>query len=79
MFSCGLFYKIYEIVQCVYRPKWLKVKKLLNGWNNILCTIAKVIISDRGSAFTSAEFADFFSEYDIKHVKIATGSPQANR
>ena len=38
----------------------------------------RVIVSDRGSAFTSEEFSNFITEYDIKHVKIATGSPQAN-
>lgn len=38
----------------------------------------KVLISDRGSSFTSVEFEDFLKKYDIRHVKIATGSPQAN-
>lgn len=38
----------------------------------------KVIISDRGSAFTSRDFEDFLKEQDIQHVKIAVGSPQAN-
>jgi len=38
----------------------------------------KCIISDRGSCFTSKEFDDFMLEFDIKHMKIATGSPQAN-
>lgn len=37
-----------------------------------------VIVSDRGTAFTSSEFNEFIVENDIKHVKIATGSPQAN-
>ncbi|XP_015433584.1 PREDICTED: uncharacterized protein K02A2.6-like [Dufourea novaeangliae] len=38
----------------------------------------KILISDRGSAFTSSEFLSFVNEYEIKHIKIATGSPQAN-
>lgn len=38
----------------------------------------KIIISDRGSAFTSHEFKEFVDERGIKHIKIATGSPQAN-
>lgn len=38
----------------------------------------RVIISDKGSCFESADFADFVKEFDIKHIKIATGSPQAN-
>ena len=36
------------------------------------------IISDRGSTFTSLEFIDFVSENHVKHLLIATGSPQAN-
>lgn len=38
----------------------------------------KVVVSDRSSSFTSVEFEDFLKERDIKHVKIATGSSQAN-
>ncbi|RLU19946.1 hypothetical protein DMN91_008505 [Ooceraea biroi] len=38
----------------------------------------KVIVSDRGSAFTFADFGEFIKTHNIKHVKIATGSPQAN-
>lgn len=38
----------------------------------------KVIVSDRGSAFTSAEFEDFLKSHHIKHIKVATGSPQSN-
>ncbi|XP_036148576.1 uncharacterized protein LOC114254896 [Monomorium pharaonis] len=37
-----------------------------------------VIVSDRGTAFTSAEFTEFIEKQEIKHVKIATGSPRAN-
>ncbi|XP_055913761.1 uncharacterized protein LOC129947273 [Eupeodes corollae] len=36
------------------------------------------IVSDRGSCFTSEDFASFCEKYDIKHVKIATSSPQSN-
>lgn len=38
----------------------------------------KILVSDRGSCFTSKEFNDFVNNLNIKHVKIATGSPQAN-
>lgn len=38
----------------------------------------KVLISDRGSAFTSKDFGSFLENNNIKHIKIATGSPQAN-
>ncbi|XP_036142863.1 uncharacterized protein LOC118645589 [Monomorium pharaonis] len=36
------------------------------------------IISDRGSCFTSREFEEFLKDGNIKHVKIATASHQAN-
>jgi len=36
------------------------------------------IVSDRGSCFTSEDFGKYMEECNIKHVKIATGSPQAN-
>ena len=36
------------------------------------------IISDRGTVFTSHEFEDFLCKHNINHIKIATGSPQAN-
>lgn len=38
----------------------------------------KILISDRGSSFTSNEFEEFLRKNDIKHIKVATGSPQAN-
>ncbi|XP_046739476.1 uncharacterized protein LOC124407412 [Diprion similis] len=36
------------------------------------------IVYDRGTAFTSQEFQNFLLENNVKHVKIATGSPKAN-
>lgn len=36
------------------------------------------IISDRGSCFTSLEFQNFVEDYGIVHVKVATGTPEAN-
>lgn len=36
------------------------------------------IISDRGTCFTSMEFAEFLKERNVSHVKVATASPQAN-
>lgn len=38
----------------------------------------RVIISDRGTAFTSSEFESFCEENNVQHVKSATHSPQAN-
>lgn len=36
------------------------------------------IISDRGTAFTSAEFEDYCQQEKIQHAKITTGLPRAN-
>lgn len=36
------------------------------------------IISDRGTCFTSKEFSEFVEKNNIKHVKVATASPQSN-
>lgn len=36
------------------------------------------MISDRGTCFTSLEFAEFLNRNDIQHVKVATASAQAN-
>ncbi|XP_076644969.1 uncharacterized protein LOC143354602 [Halictus rubicundus] len=36
------------------------------------------IITDRRTAFTAKSFAEFCSEHDVQHVKIATGTPRAN-
>lgn len=38
----------------------------------------KIIISDRGSCFTSDEFKTFTDENNLNHVLIATASPKAN-
>lgn len=38
----------------------------------------KTIISDRGSGFTSKEFASFMEECSIKHHLIAAATPRAN-
>lgn len=36
------------------------------------------IISDRGTCFTSNEFAEFVADNNICHIKIASASPQSN-
>lgn len=38
----------------------------------------RVLISDRGSCFTSSEFREFIQECNIRHVLVATASPRAN-
>lgn len=41
-------------------------------------SIPRCIVSDRGTAFTSAEFRQFVDGHHIRHIQVATGSPQAN-
>lgn len=41
-------------------------------------SIPQVIISNRGTAFTSQEFQEFLVKNNVQHIKIATVSPQAN-
>ena len=38
----------------------------------------RVIISDRGTAFSSSEFESFCNDSNVQHVRIATHSPKAN-
>lgn len=38
----------------------------------------KIIVSDRGTAFTSKVFEDFCRDANIQHVRIATSTPRAN-
>lgn len=39
---------------------------------------SKVIVSDRGTCFTSDEFAKFSKNHEIKNIKVAAGTPRAN-
>ncbi|XP_032685324.1 uncharacterized protein K02A2.6-like [Odontomachus brunneus] len=36
------------------------------------------LVSDRGTAFTSSEFAEFMKEYQINHQKVVVAAPWAN-
>lgn len=40
--------------------------------------LVDTIVSDRGTSFTSDLFAEFINDNGMKHVKVATGSPQSN-
>lgn len=39
---------------------------------------SRFLITDKGTCFTSEEFSEFVRSYDVKHVKIAVGTPRAN-
>lgn len=54
-----------------------KVNAALEKYTNYYSRPCR-IITDRGSCFTSAEFAHFLQNQSIEHVKVATASPQAN-
>ncbi|KYN12137.1 Pro-Pol polyprotein, partial [Trachymyrmex cornetzi] len=38
----------------------------------------RIVVSDRGSCFISQEFKQFLDNHSIKHILVATGSPQSN-
>lgn len=64
----------------LYTTKTTNTKEVINALKNYFRAYSKTtcIISDRGSCFTSADFEDFLNDLNVKHIKIATGSPQAN-
>lgn len=64
----------------LYTTKTTNTKEVINALKDYFRAYSKTtcIISDRGSCFTSADFEDFLNDLNVKHIKIATGSPQAN-
>jgi hypothetical protein len=40
--------------------------------------VPRVLITDRGSAFTSHDFEHFCNQNDINHIKVALSTPRAN-
>lgn len=80
------FKYILVVVEAFSRFVWLFPTKTTNTAEVIkhLNTIfsffgyPKRIISDRETAFTSNDFAQFMKENNITHVKVAVASPWAN-
>jgi len=64
----------------LYTTKTTNTKEVLNELSDYFRAYStpKSIVSDRGSCFTSNKFEQFLSKRNVKHLKIATGSPQAN-
>lgn len=71
--SCTKFVKLYATKTTNTKEVITSLKEYFRYYSRPKC-----IISDRGSSFTSNEFNSFLSDNNIKHIKIATGSPQAN-
>lgn len=64
----------------LYTTKTTNTKEVIKVLKDYFRSYSKpeYVISDRGSCFTSADFDQFTEEAKFKHIKIATGSPQAN-
>ncbi|XP_039490057.1 uncharacterized protein LOC120450884 isoform X1 [Drosophila santomea] len=64
----------------LYATKTTNTKEVIQSLNDYFRAYSrpKCIISDRGACFTSGDFDSFLKECNVKHIKIATGSPQAN-
>lgn len=64
----------------LYATKTTASKEVINALREYFANYSRplVIISDRGSSFTSKEFTDFLKEVNVQHIKITTRSPKAN-
>lgn len=71
--ACSLFTWLFATKSTGSRETIEKLKFVLAIFGN-----PAEIVSDRGMAFTSNEFADFVSRLNIKHRKIAVAAPWAN-
>jgi len=62
----------------LYTTKTTNTKEVLKALSDYFraYTTPKSIVSDRGSCFASNEIEQLLWKRDVKHLKIATGSPQ---
>lgn len=67
------FVKLYAVNTTSTREVNESLRKYFDAYSR-----PRRIISDRGSCFTSLEFASFLQDHNIQHIKVATASPQAN-
>lgn len=67
------FVKLYPVKSTSTKEVCCALKKYFGYYSR-----PRRIISDRGSCFTSREFSEFMSINNVTHIKVATGSPQAN-
>jgi len=64
----------------LYPTKTTKTSEAINCLNVHFANYSRprILISDRGTAFTSSEFTSFCKDNNIQHICTATHSPQAN-
>jgi len=67
------FVKLYAVKTTASKYAIDSLKQYFQSYSRPL-----VIVTDRGTCFTSGEFQDFLRKNEIKHIKVATDSPQAN-
>lgn len=71
--SCTKFLKLYAVKSTNTK----EVMKCLKSYF-ISYSVPRVVVSDRGSAFTSKEFESFARDHGFYHVQVATACPKAN-
>lgn len=71
--ACSKFVKLYPTKTTATKEVIKALREYFRYYSR-----PKYIVSDRGTSFTSGDFAKFMDENDIQHILIATGSPQAN-
>lgn len=71
--SCTKFVKLFPTKTTSTK----EVMKALKGYFQSYST-PKVLVSDRGTAFTSLAFGRFVEDHGFKHVKVATACPKSN-
>jgi hypothetical protein len=77
---------IFAVVDAFSKFVWLYPTKTLNTnevlksleWQSEIFGNPRRIISDKGSAFTSTDFADYCRVEKINHVTVTTGVPRGN-
>jgi len=64
----------------LFAVKTAGAKEVIENFKNIFDTFGnpELLVSDRGTAFTSTQFATFLRERNIKHQLVAVAAPWAN-
>ena len=71
--SCTKFVRLYLARTTSTKEVFMALKDYFRSYNR-----PKRVINDRGTCFTSKDFAEFLKENNIVHTLVATGSPQTN-